>query len=34
MLCFRGREIADFKKLMTAPQHLPLKLGTMTRLGW
>ena len=33
MLCFRGREIADFKKLMTAPQHLPLKLGTMTRLG-
>jgi hypothetical protein len=32
MLHFRGGEVADFKKLMTTPQHLPLKLGTMTRL--
>jgi hypothetical protein len=32
MLRFRGGEVADFKKLMTTPQHLPLKLGTMTRL--
>ena len=32
MLHFRGGEVADFKKLMTTPQHLPLKLGTMMRL--